>query len=240
MVKKLDIDVEQGSVHLGLDREALRTETGLAEGIRRNLSGMTWVKSVRIDEVMSSSPGAGGGANSSSGRSPQLAQHIVTVGSCKGGVGKSTVAVNVAYALQAQGHRVGLLDADIYGPSLPLLVRPDSGAGKARAGPSGKLEPVVCHGMPTMSFGYLHTNAAILRGPMVSRLITQLITDVEWGPLDYLIIDTPPGTGDVHITLYQQLNVAASLIVTTPQTLSVVDTRKGIDMLHSLKVRVDG
>ncbi|MGA0367988.1 MAG: P-loop NTPase [Kiritimatiellia bacterium] len=173
-------------------------------------------------------------------RFPALAgvQRILAVSSCKGGVGKSTTAVNTALALSRYGLRVGLLDADVYGPSLPTLLRPEQTTLYQNA--EGLIQPLECLGLKVMSFGWIdpeqQRGAAILRGPMVSQVVSQLATRVDWGELDYLVIDFPPGTGDIQLTLTQQLPIHAAVIVTTPQNLSFVDVVKGIQMFDTVKV----
>lgn len=165
-------------------------------------------------------------------------QRILAVSSCKGGVGKSTSAINLALALSRYGLRVGLLDADVYGPSLPTLIRPEETT--LFQSPEGLIQPLECLGLKLMSFGWIdpeqQRGAAILRGPMVSQVVSQLATRVEWGELDYLVIDFPPGTGDIQLTLTQQLPIQAAVIVTTPQDLSFVDVVKGIQMFDTVKV----
>ncbi|KDO35062.1 hypothetical protein SPRG_01126 [Saprolegnia parasitica CBS 223.65] len=190
---------------------------------------------------------------SASTRNPQAPRHsalanvsnIVAVSSCKGGVGKSTVAVNLAFALQKRGARVGLLDADVYGPSLPTMISPDDrGIRKSKTNPSF-VEPVRYHGVECMSFGFVNSKAApgaggkgaaVMRGAMVSKVIDQLVLGTEWGALDYLVIDMPPGTGDIHMSLAQQTAITTAVIVTTPQKLSFVDVEKGISMFEDLKI----
>eukprot|EP00051_Salpingoeca_urceolata_P010629 m.130294 g.130294 ORF g.130294 m.130294 type:complete len:510 (-) comp16784_c0_seq1:110-1639(-) len=162
-------------------------------------------------------------------------ENIVCVSSCKGGVGKSTVAVNLAFALAARDLRIGLLDADIFGPSLPTMTSPEK-AGLFQQSGTELIAPVIYHGVKCMSYGFAGKGAAMVRGPVVSRVTSQLATGTAWGELDYLVVDMPPGTGDVHLTLCQQLELSAAVVVTTPQSLSVVDVLKGIEMFDTLKV----
>jgi ATP-binding protein involved in chromosome partitioning len=167
-------------------------------------------------------------------------RNIVAVASGKGGVGKSTVAVNLALAWAAQGARVGLLDADIYGPSQPLMLglsgqRPVSADGK-------QLRPLSAHGVAAMSIGFLidAEQPMVWRGPMVTQALTQLLADTQWGTLDYLVVDMPPGTGDIQLTLAQRVPVAGAVIVTTPQDIALADARKGLKMFEKVSVPVLG
>jgi ATP-binding protein involved in chromosome partitioning len=167
-------------------------------------------------------------------------KNIVAVASGKGGVGKSTVAVNLALAWAAAGARVGILDADIYGPSQPLMLglqgqRPNSRDGK-------RIIPLEAHGLKAMSIGFLvdAEQAVVWRGPMVTQALTQLLGDTEWGDLDYLVIDMPPGTGDIQLTLSQRVPVAGAVIVTTPQDIALADARKGLAMFEKVSVPVLG
>jgi ATP-binding protein involved in chromosome partitioning len=167
-------------------------------------------------------------------------KNIVAVASGKGGVGKSTVAVNLALAWAAQGARVGILDADIYGPSQPLML----GLEGARPGsPDGKrLTPLASHGVAAMSIGFLvdAEQPMVWRGPMVTQALTQLLSETDWGALDYLVIDMPPGTGDIQLTLSQRVPVAGAVIVTTPQDIALADARKGLKMFEKVSVPVLG
>jgi ATP-binding protein involved in chromosome partitioning len=166
-------------------------------------------------------------------------KNIIAVASGKGGVGKSTVAVNLALALSAEGASVGILDADIYGPSQPRMLgcsgQPDSSDGKS-------LEPLVNYHIQSMSIGYLvdEETPMIWRGPMVTQALEQLLKDTNWRDLDYLIIDLPPGTGDTQLTLAQKIPVSGAVIVTTPQDIALLDARKGLKMFEKVQVPVLG
>ena len=169
-------------------------------------------------------------------------RNIIAVGSGKGGVGKSTTAVNLALALAADGARVGVLDADIYGPSIPVMLglsgRPDSPDGKS-------IEPMRAHGIEAMSIGLLvdQDTPMIWRGPMATSALTQLLGETLWGGeegLDYLVVDLPPGTGDIQLTLAQKIPVAGAVIVTTPQDIATLDARKSLKMFEKVDVPVLG
>ena len=166
-------------------------------------------------------------------------RNVIAVGSGKGGVGKSTVAVNLALALAADGAKVGVLDADIYGPSVPLMLglsgRPDSPDGKT-------IEPMRAHGVEAMSIGLLvdQDTPMIWRGPMATSALTQLLTETRWGDLDYLILDLPPGTGDIQLTMAQKIPVAGAVVVTTPQDVATLDARKALKMFEKVDVPVLG
>lgn len=167
-------------------------------------------------------------------------KNIVAVASGKGGVGKSTVAVNLALAWAAGGAQVGILDADIYGPSQPLML---GLTGQRPSSPDGKqIRPLQAHGLAAMSIGFLvdPAQAVVWRGPMVTQALTQLLTDTEWGELDYLVVDMPPGTGDIQLTLAQRVPVSGAIIVTTPQDIALADARKGLAMFEKVAVPVLG
>ena len=169
---------------------------------------------------------------------PKFAKYVVLVASCKGGVGKSTFALNLALTLQYFKLNVGLLDADIYGPSLPKLLNTNE---KPKIENKNFL-PIEVNGLKTMSIGYLiqEETANIWRGPMVIKAVTQLLRDVTWGELDVLIIDTPPGTGDVQLTISQKIDVTGALIITTPQELSLLDVKRGINMFRKVNLPIIG
>ncbi|MEE9396796.1 MAG: iron-sulfur cluster carrier protein ApbC [Methylococcales bacterium] len=166
-------------------------------------------------------------------------KNIIAVASGKGGVGKSTTAVNIALALTGEGARVGMLDADIYGPSQPLMLglsgKPNSSDGKT-------MDPKIAFGIQSISIGYLieEETPMIWRGPMVTGALQQLITSTNWDSLDYLIVDLPPGTGDIQLTLSQQIPVSGAVIVTTPQDIALLDAQKGLKMFEQVSIPVLG
>lgn len=169
---------------------------------------------------------------------PQV-KNIIAVASGKGGVGKSTTAVNLALALSLDGAKVGILDADIYGPNQPQMLgtteRPESKDSKS-------LEPVMAHGIQSMSIGYLidTDTPMVWRGPMATSALLQLLNDTQWRDLDYLVIDLPPGTGDIQLTLSQKIPVSGAVIITTPQDIALLDVRKAIGMFQKVNVPVLG
>jgi ATP-binding protein involved in chromosome partitioning len=165
-------------------------------------------------------------------------RHLIGVGSGKGGVGKSTVTVNLACALAATGARVGLLDADIYGPSVPLMM----GINKQPYVIDKKMVPLERHGVKIISMGFLleAKQAVMLRGPMVGKAVEQLVTDVRWGELDYLLIDLPPGTGDVQMSLAQTVPLAGVVVVSTPQAVALADARRSVAMFDKLNIAIFG
>lgn len=165
--------------------------------------------------------------------------HIIAVASGKGGVGKSTVSANLACALAAQGRKVGLLDADVYGPSQPRML----GVSGRPSSPDGKtILPMRNHGVTMMSLGLMTNDdqAVVWRGPMLMGALQQMLTQVQWGALDVLIVDLPPGTGDVQMTLAQKARLDGAIIVSTPQDVALIDARKGIDMFNQLNVPILG
>jgi len=166
-------------------------------------------------------------------------KHVVAISSCKGGVGKSTIACSVAMELSQRGFKTGLLDADIYGPSLPSLFQLQES--QVRSNEFKMLTPIEYNGLKLMSFGFLLGDApAVMRGPIVTRYIQQLLFQTDWGELDYLILDMPPGTGDVQLTITQSVKLTGAVIVTTHHSLSLVDTARGILMFEKVKVPILG
>ncbi len=164
---------------------------------------------------------------------------IIAIASGKGGVGKSTVAINLSVMLAQLGYKVGLLDADIYGPSVPMMVGLQE---KPTVNDAKKLIPLEAHGLKIMSIGFLVKDDApmIWRGPMVQSAFMQMLFDVAWGDLDFLMLDMPPGTGDIQLTLAQQVHVDGAVIVSTPQDIALIDARKGIAMFQKVEVPVLG
>jgi ATP-binding protein involved in chromosome partitioning len=169
---------------------------------------------------------------------PRIA-NVIAVGSGKGGVGKSTTTVNLALALQQQGMRVGILDADIYGPSIPTML---GLSGRPESTPDKKIVPMRALGVDTMSIGYLveDDSPMIWRGPMATQALTQFFNDTLWDDLDVLLIDLPPGTGDIQLTLSQKIPVAGAVVVTTPQEVATMDARKAIAMFEKVNIPVLG
>jgi ATP-binding protein involved in chromosome partitioning len=183
-------------------------------------------------------PGAARDARHRPGGPPGVA-NIIAVASGKGGVGKSTTAVNLALALKEQGLRVGILDADIYGPSMPRLL---GLKGQPQQVADNKLKPMQAYGLKVMSMGFLvdEETPMIWRGPMVMSALSQMLKDVAWGDLDVLVVDMPPGTGDAQLTMAQQVPLAGAVIVSTPQDLALIDARKGLAMFRKVNVPVLG
>lgn len=208
----------------------------------KRIMGLDGVLSATV--VMTAESAGGKQAQAGTASARQSADHsglgkIVAVASGKGGVGKSTTATNLALSLVARGKRVGILDADIYGPSLPRLL---GISGKPRSRDGKKLIPMENHGVKTMSMGFLveEDSPMIWRGPMVQSALQQMITDVEWGDLDVLVVDMPPGTGDAQLTMAQKVPLAGAVIVSTPQDLALLDARKAINMFRKVEVPILG
>lgn len=207
------------------DVEKRLAESGLAESYE-----VTLKSSIPTSEVQRS-------VSQAPDLIPQV-QHVVAVASGKGGVGKSTIAANLAVTLSNQGYRVGLLDADIYGPSMPMMF----GITERPIVEDDRLVPFEKFGIKLMSLGFVLDvdTPVIWRGPMVVRAIEQMLSDVEWGPLDYMIVDLPPGTGDAQLTLSQKVPMSGAVIVSTPQDIALIDARKGLAMFEKVNVPVLG
>jgi ATP-binding protein involved in chromosome partitioning len=225
---KVDVTVELGFPAAGY-RDALAAE------LRNRIEALAGVRAASVDVAVKIIA-----HEVQKGLKPlKNIKNIIAVASGKGGVGKSTTAVNLALALQAEGARVGILDADIYGPSQPRMLgaqqKPETRDGRS-------MEPVVSHGLQSMSIGYLieEDTPMVWRGPMVTQALQQLLSETRWRELDYLVIDLPPGTGDTQLTLSQQVPVSGAIIVTTPQDIALLDARKGLKMFEKVDVPVLG
>ena len=164
---------------------------------------------------------------------------IVAIGSGKGGVGKTTVAVNLAIALSKLGQRVGLMDADVYGPNVPMMM---GSAQQPKVGAGNRIEPNLTHGVKTISIGYISPGdkPMVMRGPMLHQIVRQFLQQVDWGELDYLIVDLPPGTGDVALSLVQTVPLTGAVVVSTPSDVSLQDARKALEMFAQVNVEVLG
>lgn len=226
---------------------ALGPVQGAAEAAVKRLQGVETVQVVMTAHGPAAKPAAPPTLKIGQHPTPQQGgpqkvsgvDRIIAVASGKGGVGKSTVSSNLAVALARQGRRVGLLDADIYGPSQPRMM----GVSKRPASPDGKIiEPLQAHGVTMMSIGLMlkEDEAVIWRGPMIMGALQQLLGQVAWGKLDILIIDLPPGTGDIQLSLAQRTQLTGALVVSTPQDVALLDARKALDMFSKLKVPVLG
>lgn len=169
-------------------------------------------------------------------------RHVIAVGAGKGGVGKSTVAANLALTLAREGLRVGLLDADIYGPSLPILLGAEDGATRIRITAEKQIVPIAVHGIPLVSFAFFlgEGSPAIWRGPMVSKAVKQFARGVAWGDLDVLVVDLPPGTGDIPLSLAQAIELSGAVVVTQPPRVAAAEARKAVEMFTTLEVPVLG
>ena len=231
-VRSLDITGGQLrlAIQLGFPAEGYRQI--LAEQLRGHLLAQTDAEAVEIQVAWTVE------AAPATVQALPAVKQLIAVASGKGGVGKSTTATNLALALASDGARVGMLDADLYGPSQPRLLGL-SGLPESR---DGKLQPMLGHGLQCMSIGFLVDEEApvIWRGPMISQALTRLLNETAWDNLDYLIVDLPPGTGDIHLTLAQRMPVSAALIVTTPQDIALLDARKGLRMFDKVNVPVLG
>lgn len=228
---------------LEVDPAAARTQEPLRAAAEAAVSALPGVSAVTVvltaeRPPSASAPQPASPAAPSKGEGLKSVRHIIAVASGKGGVGKSTVAANLALGLRAQGLSVGLLDADIYGPSVPKLM---GLTGKPHSDGS-ILYPMDAYGLKTMSIGMLvnQDTAMIWRGPMATSALTQMMSDVAWGALDVLVIDMPPGTGDIQLTLAQRVPLSGAVIVSTPQDLALIDARKAISMFQKVNVPLLG
>ena len=247
MIRDLDVD-DGGNVSLTFLLSRGDPPT-LAREVRKRVQSVAGVVGVRVNVLDADAQGAGGagrGAAPTPGQVPPpptpvampLLGRAIAVSSGKGGVGKSTVSANLAAALARQGHRVGLMDADIYGPNIPRMF----GVDRKPEVSGGKMQPLEAFGVKLMSLGLLveRDQAAIWRGPIIMKIITQFLRDVAWGELDYFLVDLPPGTGDAQLSLVQAVHLHGAIIVTTPQEVAVGDSLRGGKMFERVGVGVLG
>lgn len=238
-VKNLELDLDAGKISFVVELGAPDLKGEVKAACDAAVRELEWVKDVSItmaalppaDEMRSASMQAATGLSK--------VKNVILCASCKGGVGKSTTAVNFAFTLHEMGYKVGIMDVDVYGPSLPTMAVPDRPFNPEVDIVGNEISPVVCKGVKLMSVGFINPHDSfVLRGAKVSPLVQQLISTTAWGDLDYLIIDMPPGTGDIHLTLSQMesLKIDAAVIVTTPQRLSFVDVVKGVEMFDKVGV----
>ena len=243
MVTDIDITGDKVKVVLAVATQDSDRKAKLVDAVQSALAEQLGLSQVDV-EIVTPQPKGGGKAPGAAGPAQMASpipgvKYTLAVASGKGGVGKSTVAVNMAAAMSMTGARVGILDLDIYGPSLPMIMgineQPHLNEGQ-------KIVPLERHGLRIMSFGFISGNDAptIWRGPMVAKMTQQFFDDVEWGELDFLILDLPPGTGDIQLTLVQRLALTGAIMVTTPQQLALLDVRKGADMFKKVNTPVLG
>jgi ATP-binding protein involved in chromosome partitioning len=235
-IKKIQVSASDVAVDVVLGYPAKSQLDAVRKQLQRALESVPGIGKVGIDVTFKIvSHAVQGGVPLVPG-----VRNIIAVASAKGGVGKSTVAVNLALALAAEGASVGILDADIYGPSQPMMLGLQ---GQRPSSPDGKsLDPMVAHGVRAMSIGFLidMEQPMVWRGPMVTQALEQLLRDTQWKDLDYLVVDMPPGTGDIQLTLAQKVPVTGAVIVTTPQDIALLDARKGLKMFEKVNVPILG
>jgi ATP-binding protein involved in chromosome partitioning len=237
LVKSIQIVEQDVQVQLAMATNDPSVPATIKREAETALNGLAGVRSAKV-LIDIQAPPAGAGASAGATRIPGV-KHVIGIASGKGGVGKSTVAANLAVALQKGGARVGLCDCDIYGPSIALMF---GSRDRPMATEENKIVPIEQYNLKLMSMGFLldDTSPAILRGPMVTRYTQQFLRQVEWGELDYLLLDFPPGTGDIQLTIVQTVALAGAIIVTTPQEVALIDARKAATMFEKVNVPVLG
>ena len=240
MIQDVDVDGTNVTLQLKITTEKEEKKQAVVNAIKDKLSSKGNFENIRVELIDQGAQAIPASQAAAPGPAPLAGvKHIVAIASGKGGVGKSTVAANIAIALTQKGHKVGLLDLDIYGPSLPIILGINE---SPKLTQDKKLIPLDRYGMKVMSFGFISGNQTptIWRGPLVGRMTEQFFQDVIWGDLDYLILDLPPGTGDIQLTLTQKLRLSGAVIVTTPQDIALSDVRKGADMFRKVQTPVLG
>src|SRR6266487_334022 len=237
LVKSVNIDNGDVQVQLALATNDPNVPATIKNDAEKALRAIDGVRSAKV-LIDIHAPPTGAGAGVGAARIPGI-KHVIAVASGKGGVGKSTVAANLAVALEQTDTRVGLCDCDIYGPSISLMFGTRE---RPMATEENKIVPIEQYGLRLMSMGFLldDTSPAILRGPMVTRYTQQFLRQVEWGELDYLVLDLPPGTGDIQLTIVQTVALSGAIIVTTPQEVALIDARKAATMFDKVNVPVLG
>jgi ATP-binding protein involved in chromosome partitioning len=238
LVKSMHIDNGDVRVQLAIATNDPNVPATIKSNAEKVLGEIEGVKSAKVLIDIHAPPAGAGAGGMGTTRIPGI-KHVMAVASGKGGVGKSTVAANLAVALQKTEARVGLCDCDIYGPSIALMF---GSRERPVATEENKIVPIEQYGLRLMSMGFLldDTSPAILRGPMVTRYTQQFLRQVEWGELDYLVLDLPPGTGDIQLTIVQTVALAGAIIVTTPQEVALIDARKAATMFDKVNVPVLG
>jgi ATP-binding protein involved in chromosome partitioning len=238
LVKSMQIDNGEIRVQLAIATNDPNVPATIKNDAEKVLRGIAGVKNAIVLIDIHAPPAGAGAAGVGATRIPGV-KHVVAVASGKGGVGKSTVAANIAVALEKSDAQVGLCDCDIYGPSISLMFGTRQ---RPVATEENKIVPIEQYGLRLMSMGFLldDTSPAILRGPMVTRYTQQFLRQVEWGELDFLVLDLPPGTGDIQLTIVQTVALAGAIIVTTPQEVALIDARKAATMFDKVNVPVLG
>ena len=238
LVKSVNINNGEVAVQLAIATNDPNIPATIKNDAEKVLRGISGVQNARILIDIHAPPAGAGATGMVTTRIPGI-KHVIAIASGKGGVGKSTIAANLAVALQQSGARVGLCDCDIYGPSILLMFGTRD---RPMATEENKIVPIEQYGLRLMSMGFLldDTSPAILRGPMVTRYTQQFLRQVEWGELDYLVLDLPPGTGDIQLTIVQTVALAGAIIVTTPQEVALIDARKAATMFEKVNVPVLG
>jgi ATP-binding protein involved in chromosome partitioning len=237
LVKDIEVGHAEVTIFLGPVSANPEVARGVAENVKQTVAAMAGVRGVRV-EVEAAQPPRPAAVQSGRRAIPGV-QHVVAVASGKGGVGKSTVAVNLALAMHASGRRVGLMDADVYGPSVAMMM----GAEEAvRVSPERRIIPLQRYGIRYVSMALFVNDQTpvIWRGPMVTKLETEFLFNVDWGELDCLVLDLPPGTGDAQLTITQRVVLAGGVIVTTPQEVALLDVKRGVAMFNEVHTPVLG